>query len=110
MPKKRRYLIAAAILSACVCAALGVLALMPAGPGVTIANVKRIEQGMSRAELVSLLGEPTGVLGNGALDWQCADGTRLIIGFDGGRSGAMVLNSSTETLPQKLRRWLHLPK
>jgi hypothetical protein len=110
MNKKRRYLISAAILAACVCIALGVLAMLPPRPGVTIANINRIEQGMSRAELASILGEPTGVLGNGTLDWQLADGTRLIIGIDRDKSGAMALNLSTETFPQKLRRWLHLPK
>jgi len=43
MTRKRRYLISAAVLVACVCIALGVLAMLPPRPGLTKANIDRIE-------------------------------------------------------------------
>jgi hypothetical protein len=60
MTKKRRYLICAAILAACVCIALGGLALLPPGASVTKANFDRLEKRMTRADVEKLLGEPTG--------------------------------------------------
>jgi hypothetical protein len=51
MTRKRRYLISAAVLAACICIALGVLALLPPRPGVTKANFDRIEVGMTIADV-----------------------------------------------------------
>jgi hypothetical protein len=83
--------------------------MLPPRSSVTIANIFGIEQGMSREKLVAILGEPTGVLWNGALDWQFADGTRLIVGFDGGKAtGAMQMNSP-DTILDKIRRCRGLP-
>jgi hypothetical protein len=55
---KKRWIVLAGILAACVCLTLGVLALLPPRPGVTEANVERIEDGMTREEVEALLGGP----------------------------------------------------
>ena len=55
---KKRWIVLAGILAACVCATLAVLALLPPRPGVTLANIERIEKGMTLAEVEKILGGP----------------------------------------------------
>jgi hypothetical protein len=58
MTKRRRLMWSAAILAAIVTVVLGVLAMLPAQPGVTKANFDRIEIGMFSDEVELILGEP----------------------------------------------------
>jgi hypothetical protein len=114
MTKKHRYLVCAAILAACVCIALGVLALPPQ-PGVTKANFERIKEGMSLREVKGILGEsfidasPWRIHGNIALSWSHTDGSLIIIHFNEERVFVREFYQSTETFPEKVRRWLNLP-
>jgi len=59
MTLKRRYLISAAVLATCVCAAWIVLALLPIDnePGVTKANLDRIQNGMTWEQVKEILGD-----------------------------------------------------
>ena len=70
----------------CVGIALGVLAVLPSGPGVTKANFDRIEEGMTRAEVDELFG---GKVLLERLDqgwtWIADDGSEVWIGFRGDR-------------------------
>jgi len=61
---KKRWIVLAGILAACVCLTLAVLALLPPRPGVTPANIERIEDGMTRAEVETILGGPGESLGS----------------------------------------------
>jgi hypothetical protein len=118
MTKKRRYLVCASTLAACVCIVLGVLAMMPARPGVTKANFDRIEEGMTQAEVDALLGKSrrgSSTMGGGTIitfaDYLGDDGARAAIVFWNDRAdGDKSWTDSTETLTDKLRRWLRLPR
>jgi outer membrane protein assembly factor BamE (lipoprotein component of BamABCDE complex) len=66
---KKRWIVLAGILAACVCLTLAVLALLPPRPGVTEANVERIEDGMTREEVEALLGGPGVSLGSYLAHW-----------------------------------------
>jgi hypothetical protein len=57
--KRKRLLLAVGGIAALVGVTLGVLALLPARPGVTRENFDRIEIGMTRAEVEAILGPPT---------------------------------------------------
>lgn len=116
MTRKRRYLLSAAVLAACVCLALGVLAMLPPRPGVTKANFDRVEVGMTIDEANSVFG------GKWNGDVSSSNGRRIAyiwIGPDGSEafinvSGEIVTagkdwHPATETFSDKLRRWLHLP-
>jgi hypothetical protein len=55
---KKRCIVLAGMLAACVCLTLAVLALLPERPGVTLANIECIEKGMTLAEVEKILGGP----------------------------------------------------
>jgi hypothetical protein len=116
MTRKRRYLIVAGILAGCVCAALGVVAMLPPQPGVTKANFDRVEEGMTLAEVEAILGERKrqSITGGSPqhFRWYHADGTQITIenSQSDWAAGRKHFLESTETIPDKLRRWLHLPK
>jgi hypothetical protein len=55
---KKRWIVLAGVLAACVCLTLAVLALLPPRRGVTLANIERIEKGMTLAEVEKILGGP----------------------------------------------------
>jgi hypothetical protein len=82
--KQRRYLISAAILTACVCIAVSVLALMPSGPGVTKANFDRVEVGMTFDEVEAILGTQVSALagGEGVSVWWRDDGAAVFVRFN----------------------------
>jgi hypothetical protein len=110
MTRKRRYLISAAVLVACVGVALGVMAMLPPSP-VTRASIDRIEKGMTYAEVKAIFGEPFKVDADGGT-WQHADGLVVFVWIADDRvfdTGFFQIHP-TETIPDKLRRWLHLPK
>src|SRR4051794_19965245 len=56
--KKKRLLLIAGFLAACIGGPLIVAALMPPMPGVTKANFDRIEVGISREQVEAVLGKP----------------------------------------------------
>jgi hypothetical protein len=111
MTKKRMALIAVLPLS--IAMIIGVLA-MPTGPGVTKANLDRVEEGMTKAEVEQIFGMkgeklPPAYDGEW-MYWRADDGSSAVIRF--GEDGLDFKNwhDSDETIPDKIRRWLHLPK
>jgi hypothetical protein len=56
--KEKRLLLIASAIAAVVGVTLGVLALLPPRPGVTKENFDRIKEGMTRAEVEAIFGEP----------------------------------------------------
>jgi len=124
MTRKRRSLISAAVLAACVCIALGVLAMMPPRPGVTKANFDRIKEGMTLEEVTSIFGSKeasNGVVAGTIFsqkcdryhrweddDWSCS----ATVGFRENQVMQMVWSGERrkKTFTDKLRRWLRLPE
>jgi len=133
MTRKRRYLISAAVLAVCVCIAVGVPAMLPPRPGVTTENYRQIKTGMMKAEVMKILGceahygpnESPPRIGLGSTMglhtietrghvWE-AENCRIYVVFDDkgkvtGFSGPGEYNELPESIPDKLRRWLRLPK
>jgi len=128
MTRKRRYLIVAGILAGCVCAALGVVAMLPPQPGVTKANFDRIEIGMTKSEVEQIFGRERTVSpspfrslvvlatfqcdfeGVAVMCWDADNGSWAGIGFKGNCVVDKHWRNSPETFTDKFRRWLHLPK
>ena len=116
MTKKRRYLISAGLLAACVGLALGVLAMLPPRPGVTKANFDRIKNGMTLTELEAIFGgEPNQFvfsskgtcIGRG---WIGPDEAYVYLTVSNESVTEKQWFVSTETFAERLRRWLHLAK
>jgi hypothetical protein len=94
--------------------------MMPARPGVTKANFDRIEVGMSQAAVSEIFGKEfslfSGLAGGTKHDfyarvyWFHEDCASAKIEFHNDSVVVMTWTESTETIPDKLRRWLHLPK
>jgi len=117
MTRKRRYLISATVLAACVCIVIGVLAMLPPRPGVTKANFDRIQLGMIKVTVQEILGE-----GRTVHEFKSPEGFELVLRWTGDEpifvtvyflDDVVVRKQcafSPETIPNKLRRWLHLPK
>src|SRR5262249_15428976 len=55
---KKRWIVLAGMLAACVCLTLAVLAMLPPRPGVTPSNIERIKDGMTLEEVEKVLGGP----------------------------------------------------
>jgi len=133
MTRKRHYLISAAVLAACVCIAIGVMAMLPPRPGVTKASYSKIRFGMSKSEVISILNskphfapgeksaKPTMSLGslNSMLMeakghvWDSEECTIYVrFADDDTVTGSMIsfLESQPESLTDKVRRWLLLRK
>jgi hypothetical protein len=109
---KRRLLLLAA-LPLVIVVTLGVLAMLPPNtrPGVTKANFDRIEIGMTMAEVEEILG------GKGKsfdeddkafMYWDADDGSLATIRFVDNCVPDKTWYDSDETIPDKIRRWLHL--
>jgi hypothetical protein len=110
MTRKRRYLISAAVLAACVCIVFGVLAMLPAS-SVNKENFDRIQDGMTQEEVKAILGEPRPYPIAGISFWICDGGAELYIAFDDQKNVKdKLFVPSNETLTDKLRRWLNLPE
>jgi hypothetical protein len=113
MSLRRRILLSAGLLAAIVGVALGVVMLLPPRPGVTKANFDRMEKGMPIADVQEILGrfdfdyEPNLILWHA---WRADDGAEIVIVFGNGCVVSKSWIDSEETIPDKLRRWLHLPK
>jgi hypothetical protein len=125
MTKKRRYLISAGILAACVCIALGVLALLPQRPGVTKANFDRTATRMTKIEISKLLGPPSDLSPNGTcwselhngklapgherVVWGGDDGAAVFVFDEGERVVYQTWVENQQTFTDRLRRWLRFP-
>ena len=117
---KRRWLAVAGVLGVAACMTLLVLALMPAGPGVTKANFDRIKAGMNRAEVEELFGRPADTRSlHGGLKirhtveiWRGVEGDASIISDES--RGVVADERFHEWSPrhegilQRVRRWLRL--
>ena len=105
--KKRLLLIAAVPLAIVV--VLGVLSVLPSRPGVTKANFERIEEGMTKAEVEGIFGRE-GKMGGVKLwmFWEADDGSEAGIAFIDDCVVSKRWHDSTETILDKIRRWLHL--
>jgi hypothetical protein len=93
---------------------LGVLAMLPTSPGVTKANLDRIEIGMPRADVEQILGgRGRPFLGDDEawMLWEADDGSWVTIVF---RDDCVAdkhwqsWHDSDNTLMDKIRRVLHL--
>ncbi len=118
---RKRYFISAGIMAASLGLALVILAVLPSGPGVTKTNFSRIEKGMTLEEVEAVLGRaadgehvPIPVISAPIPcpptlpEWVSSDGSRVIVEFSDGLVTDAYWQDSTETIMQKLRRWLHL--
>jgi len=125
---KKRWIVLAGMVAACVCLTLAVLALLPPRPGVTPANIERIEDGMTRAEVEKILGGPGESLGSylahyptspliimggkkyrGASVWRHPhDGTFVAVYFFPDNRVTGRQSAQPETFRQKLCRLLRL--
>jgi hypothetical protein len=127
---KKRWVVPAGMLAACVCLTLAVLALLPPRPGVTPANIERIEDGMTVAEVEKILGgpgesfwsylarssstSPLGIVGgtkfgNTMLVWHHPhDGTCVAVSFDRDARVKGKFSGPPETFMQRVQRLLHL--
>jgi len=118
MTRKRRYLISAAVLAACICVVLAILALTPSRPSVAKERFDRIKLGMNNEEVNEILGKSgaqamVGFRSGGEIPsftWRSEDGTTATIRMSNGLVRQLEWKESTETFPDKLRRWFCLPK
>jgi hypothetical protein len=111
----RRRLLLIASLPLAVAVVLGVLAMLPARPGVTKAKVDRIEKGMTMPAVEELLGRPgkfvPGPASAGPMAWFVwdeNDGSFAAIGFLQDRVIEKVWEGSEEAFLDKIRRWFRL--
>jgi hypothetical protein len=118
MTKNRRYVLSICIFIACVAGALGLLAILPTQSGVVSkTNFDRIETGMNTDEVNEIFGEP-GLPFHGFAHhqplrtyvWSAEDGSVAFIEIVDNSVTSKKWSPSSETIPAKLRRWLHLPK
>ena len=112
---RKRYFISAGIMAAAICLALAILAALPPRPGVTKANSYRIEEGMRLNEVEAIFGGlPDGVCPphpdpeRQLLIWDDSDGSHALVYFSDSAVTRVRWLGETETITQKLRRWLHL--
>ena len=107
---KKRWIVLAGMLAACVCLTLAVLALLPPPPGVTWPNIERINDGMTRAEVETILGGPgESLMQNSIMIWfNPQTKTNVIVYFDDANRVIGKDWGPPETFMQKLQRLLHL--
>jgi hypothetical protein len=113
----RKHLLLLAPLPLAVAVTLAALALRPPRPGVTKANFDRIQDGMTKAEVERLLGG-TGLPFHGFANqeplrtfvWSGDDGSIAFVEITDNSVVSKQWRPSTESITDKLRRWLHLPK
>ena len=78
---RKRLLLYAAFLTACICLPLGVAAMLPAKLGVSQANLGRVEIGMTLAEVETILGKHGEVAKFHGFEWVGDDGDAWVF-FD----------------------------
>jgi hypothetical protein len=126
--KKKWWIIGFATLAIAGGLAVAIPTLQPPQPGITKANFDRIEDGMTKDEVTAIFGrEPHSELplldssggiicGGNICRWAGEDGANAQVIFindaakDARCPGARYWNPSTETITDKLRRWLSLPR
>jgi hypothetical protein len=115
--KKKWLLIGIATLAITSGLAVAIPALQPPRPGVTKANFDRIETGMTMSEVEAVFGQGPNIVSvegavyNPVRDWIGADWAIASIHFNGDDEVASKRwTPSTETIIDKLRRWLSLPR
>ncbi len=104
--KKRLALIAVLPLT------IGVLAMLPPRPGVTKATFDRIQDGLTLSGVEELPGRENGgdIEGTSRGVWKANDGSIVCIRFVDDCVFGKLWFDSDETILDKIRRWLHLPK
>ena len=106
---RKRLLLAAGTMAGLVGVFLVVLAMLPAGPGVTKANFDRIEKGMTLAEVKEIFGrEGKEAPREPGYYWYADDGSVAAVGFDGGCVTEKVWFNTHEPVLDKIRRWVGL--
>lgn len=112
---KKRLLISAAMLGVSAFLALGVFLLLRDRSDVTEANCKRIEKGMTKAEVEAIFGELKPVLTwngtDGLLAWHSADGAAVVqFDLDGNVIDAVwfenLFESPTDSVWSRIRHWV----
>src|SRR4051812_40760672 len=111
---RKRYLAVAGLLAILVGAGfgLGMILMPPDEPGITKANFDRIEKGMTRAEIIAILGKCQYRMGSdkkGAYLWT--NSKEIIVTgvyFTEDSANDMFWNPPEETNFEKLCRWLRL--
>jgi hypothetical protein len=113
----RRYLIAAGILAAGIIAVLAVIATLPESP-VSKAAYERIENGMTSEQVQAVVGMPpkakyyeqSSFSESSLMWWSNPDGSGFQVVIDG-RNGVCDKTwiDSTETIGEKVRRWVRWP-
>jgi hypothetical protein len=115
MSRKHMFLLAPLPLAVAV--TLGALAILPPHPGVTKANFDRIQKTMTKAEVELLLGG-TGLTFHGfahhepprTFVWSGDDGSVVFVEITDNSVITKKWGPSTESITDKIRRWLHLRK
>jgi hypothetical protein len=112
---RKRYFISAGIVAASFGLAFAFLVAMPLCPGVTEANVNRIDEGMTLEEVQAIMGRsPDGDFRfrHGTDDgirspmWRNSDGSCAVVILRNGTVVCAHWHDSTETITQKICRWL----
>ena len=108
---KRRRLLIGGMLTVCVVVALIGLAALPPRPGVTEANVQRVEIGMSEAEVEAIFGQPFAGTLLGDKVWDREDDNALVlVTFENGFATQKRWLPPRESLLDKICRCLHLSR
>jgi outer membrane protein assembly factor BamE (lipoprotein component of BamABCDE complex) len=103
---KKKWLFAVAMLIVLsILLAIGVPAFLPPPQGITYANFSRIQMGMTRDEVVAILGRPNVQDHAGGCAWRNDDGDTIIIEFD--RAG-LVHSFAWNDFPEDRNVWQKL--
>src|ERR1700733_12742162 len=114
--KKKWWLLGLATLAICGGVAVAIPALQSTGPGATKANFDRIEDGMTREGVETILGDGSELF---LINSDHLHATQIWTGQDGSTACFTFYadkriffkrwTESTETIPDRLRRWLSIP-
>ena len=89
--------------------------MMPPSPGITKANFDRINKGTELTKVEEIFGAkgedlvPRMAHGKRIIAWRANDGAEAHVFFQNSAVISSRWFDSTETFPDKIRRWLHLP-
>jgi hypothetical protein len=111
--KKKRLLLTAGLLVMLASAGFVIMLAVQDSPGVTKANLDRIEEGMTRKEVEAIFGcqgaQTRPYRRGSVIKWLAEDGGSATVDFDlDGFVRGTDWTDANETILQKLRRWLHL--
>jgi hypothetical protein len=112
--KEKWWLIGLATLAICGGVAVAIPTLQLPGPGVTKANFDRVEEGMDKEDVEAIFGRPGNrsgpFMGFFVERWTGEDGSKVDVDFVDRSVHSKHWYESTETITDKLRRWLSLPR